>query len=532
MPLFKTFGKNLGLKITSKQPTVNTPKVVSVVEDGSTIVEAMTPTSNQYNWTSDFRFSDEIELIKKFRDMSLNVYCDRIICEIVNECIANNDMTGTSVSIDLDRTDFDENVKAKIIEEFDVILGLMNFNNKGASTFRDFYIDGRIFFHKVVDPKSPHKGIVELRRIDALDIKKIKQVVRKIDEATGALIIEREEEFFQYCPYMEYNNGSISQQNLIFNLDAVAYANSGLYLYQEEPSSNSSYHTNLTVGNKYVISYLYSLIKPLNQLNIVEESTIISQVARAPERRIHYVDISGMASSKGEAALRQYAAAIKNDLQYNSNTGDYNNATHTYSMQEDLIIPRRNGTNTSEITSLPGNSGNEDVKIPEYFKMKTYMASHVPLSRLSQDAQSFLGRASEINRDELNFSKFCNNLRENFSELFLDILKTQLLLKNIVSLRDWSNNKNLVRFQYSSDTYISQLREIEMFQEKINAVRDADNYVGKYFSKKFVMKNILQYTDEQLEEMNKEISEEGSNQTSDMGQGLDQSMEGMPNEML
>ena len=254
------------------------------------------------------------------------------------------------------------------------------------------------------------------------------------------------------------------------------------------------------------------MIKPLNQLNIIEEASIISQVSRAPQRRIHYVDISGMAPTKGEKALKDYAAAIKNDLQYNSDTGDYNNASHTYSMQEDLIIPRRNGTNTAAIETLPGNSGNEDVKVPEYFKMKVYMASHVPLSRMDANATSFLGRASEINRDELNFSKFCNNLRENFSELFKDLLKTQLLLKHIVSYRDWQENKNLIRFIYSSDTYISQLRNIEMIQEKISALRDSENYVGKYFSKRYIQKNILDFDDEQIEQLNDEIKREAKDE--------------------
>lgn len=512
MPGFFNFGKRVGLDIRPKNKIDTKSKIVSTNEDGSTIVEAITPFANYYSWNSDFRFSDEIELIKKFRDMSLNVYCDRIINEIVNECISNDDETGTSVSADLDKTTFTEDIKEKIIKEFNNILKLLNFNNNGQNIFREFYIDGRIYYQKIIDKEHPENGIIELRKIDSLDIKKIKQVVRKLDKDTGAFIIDKEEEFYQYTPYYEYGNGGFTAQNLLFNPDAIAYASSGLYLYKEQPVNSSQNRNNITLGNRYIVSFLYPMIKPLNQLNIIEEASIISQVSRAPQRRIHYVDISGMAPTKGEKALKDYAAAIKNDLQYNSDTGDYNNASHTYSMQEDLIIPRRNGTNTAAIETLPGNSGNEDVKVPEYFKMKVYMASHVPLSRMDANATSFLGRASEINRDELNFSKFCNNLRENFSELFKDLLKTQLLLKHIVSYRDWQENKNLIRFIYSSDTYISQLRNIEMIQEKISALRDSENYVGKYFSKRYIQKNILDFDDEQIEQLNDEMKREEKNE--------------------
>lgn len=498
--------KLLGLNINDPSDTssAKTNKILTTNEDGSTIIEGVGPIANYGYWNANFTFDNENDLINKFRDMSLNTYCDRIINEIVNTCIAFEDETGCDIEIDLDNTDFSENVKNIIIQEWNQILNLLNFKNNGQSLFRDWYIDGRIFFQKIVDRTDLKKGIIELRRIDSTEIKKIKQIERKIDNETGALIIEKEDEYYLYTP--SYNGAYSAGSEVLLNIDAVAMSTSGLYIYKEEPTNSYAVTKNgNTIRNRYTVSYLYPMIKPLNQLNIVEEAGLINLVARAPERRIHYVDVAGLPKSKADDAIREYAKSIKNNLQYNSETGTFNSDVNVLTMQDDLIIPRRNGTNAAEITSLPGVQTNNNIDIIEYFKKKLYMASHVALSRMTDDNSSFLGRSSEINRDELNMSKFCNNLRMKFVELPLDILRSQLILKNIVTPGDWKKNKNLIITRFSTDSFISELREIEIIQEKIAALRDIEPYIGRFYSENYVNKHILGLTDEQVKQMKKDI---------------------------
>lgn len=501
------FGSRLlGLKINdpSDVSVAKTNKILTTHEDGSTIIEGVGPIANYGYWNANFTFDNENDLINKFRDMSLNTYCDRVINEIVNTSIAFEDETGCDIEIDLDNTDYSDTVKDIIVNEWNQVLNLLDFKNNGQSLFRDWYIDGRIYYQKIIDKTDLKKGIIELRRIDATEIKKIKQIERKVDNETGALIIEKEDEYYLYTP--KYNGAYSAGSEVLLNIDAVASSNSGLYIYKEEPTN--SYIVNKagnTIRNRYVVSYLYPMIKPLNQLNIVEEAGLINLVARAPERRIHYVDVAGLPKSKADEAMRDYAKSIKNNLQYNSETGTFNSDTNVLTMQDDLIIPRRNGTNAAEITALPGVQTNNNIDIIDYFKKKFYMSSHVALSRMTDDNGSFLGRSSEINRDELNMSKFCNNLRMKFVELPLDVLRTQLILKNIVTPGDWKQNKNKIIVRYSTDSFISELREIEITQEKIAALRDIEPYIGRFYSEKFINKHILGLSEEQIANMKKEI---------------------------
>lgn len=507
MGFFDNYRKKIGISIRAKNlPVGNSSKRIVTDEDGSTIIDSVNPLSVRQAWNSSTIFTQENDLINKFRDMSLNVYCSRAIDQIVTECISNND-NGTSVSLDLDQTYFADVIKDKILKEFEYLQKIMNFKKKGESIFREFYIDGRLYFIKNINKTHPEKGIVSISKVDSLDIKKIKQVERVVDPETGAAIIDKEEEFFVYQP-ADYADSS-SQNMLLYTKDSVAYANSGLYLYQDEASNNNMLsRMNDTSRNKFIISYLYSAIKPLNQLDRLEEAQIIYRVSRSADRRVHYLDVSGLPKSKADQAIKDYGQALKNDIAYDPKTGDITSSAGTLNLQEDLIIPRRNGTNTAEVTSLPGATEIDRINDIEFFLKKLYKAMRVPLSRLNDEAPSFLGRSSEINRDELNFSKFCNNLRGNFDEIWLDLLKTQLILKNIISLKEWKENYNLFNFRYSSDTYISQLREMEMFQEKITALRDAENYVGKYFSQNYINKHILGFTDEEVDQMKEEIAQE------------------------
>lgn len=499
--------KMLGISIKdiSDVQASKTNKILTTNDDGSTIIEGVGPIANYGYWNANFTFDNEIDLINKFRDMSLNSYCDRVINEIVNTSIAFEDETGCDIEIDLDSTNFSDNVKNIIIKEWNTILNLLDFKNNGQSIFRDWYIDGRIYYQKIIDKSDLKKGIIEVRRIDSTEIKKIKQIERKIDNDTGALIIEKEDEYYLYTP--KFNGAYTAGSEVLLNLDAVAMSTSGLYIYKEEPTNQYSMKGN-TIKSRFVVSYLYPMIKPLNQLNIVEEAGLINLVARAPERRVHYVDVAGLPKSKADEALNDYAKAIKNNLQYNSQTGTFNSDVNVLTMQDDLIIPRRNGTNAAEITSLPGVQTNNNVDIIDYFKKKFYMSSHVALSRMQDDGGSFLGRSSEINRDELNMSKFCNNLRMKFVELPLDLLRTQLIMKNIVTPGDWKANKNLIVTRFSTDTFISELREIEIIQEKLAALRDIEPYIGRFYSENYVNKHILGLSDEQVKQMKEEIKTE------------------------
>lgn len=502
----KQYNRNfLGLHFNSK-PKNNNSKMIATVEDGSTIIEAVGPVLNNGLWNSNYIFTDEIDLIKRFRDMSLNVYCDRVINEIVNTCISFEDEEGCSISLNLDKLDYSDETKDKMQKCWNDVLSLLNFRNDGQTIFRDWFIDGRIFYQKIVDKYDIKKGIIEVRKLDSLDIKKIKQVEKKYDAKTGAFIIEQEEDYFIFTP--EYSNGFASNQPVLLNKDAIAFATSGLYVYKKDPSNKNNYSVKFNGSNKYTVSYLYSMIKPLNQLNIVEEAGLINLVSRAPERRVHYVDIAGLPKSKADDALREYAKSIKNNMQYDSQTGTFNSDTSMLSMQDDLIIPRRNGTNTAEVTTLSGVNTNNNIDIITYFKKKVYMASHVALSRMNDESSSFLGRSSEINRDELNMSKFCNNLRMKFLELPFDLWKTQMILKNIIVSSDWLNIKNNVIAKFSTDSYITQLRNIELLQEKVAALRDADSYVDKYFSKNYINKHILGFSDEEIKQIKEDIQNE------------------------
>lgn len=502
--------REFGIKIKPKSTAkTDLSKRVVVDEDGSTIIDSSNPIYAQNPWDSNVIFDNENQLIRKFRDMGLNVYCSRAIDQIVTECISNNDDTGASVTLDLSNTNFDDHIQEKIQEEFNNIQKILDFSRKGESIFRDFYIDGRIFFIKNIDKNHPEKGIISASKVDALDIKKVKQVQRILDPDTGAFIINEEKEFFLYQP--EERQGITSTDAIIYSTDSVAYANSGLYLYQQDTSNNNILNNlSAVTRNRFIISYLYPAIKPLNQLDKLEEAQIIYRVSRSAARRVHYVDISGLAPAKGETVMQKYAQALKNDMSYNSTTGEIMSSSGALNLQEDIIIPRRNGTNAAQVEQLPGATEVDRINDIEFFLKKLYKSMKVPLSRLDDQATSFLGRSSEINRDELNFSKFCNNLRSNFDDLWLDFLKTQLVLKKIISLKEWNENYMSFVFKYSSDIYITQLREIEMLSEKINILRDSENYVGKYFSKEYINKHVLGFSDQQIKQMQDEIKAEGT----------------------
>lgn len=508
MSILGSLKNALGINITPKKnDKIETSKVLSTAEDGSTIIDSIGPSFINRAINTDFVFDDDIALIKKYRDMSLNVDCDRAIDNIVNEIINVEDGNYDPITLNLDRLDEKyDGIKEDLQKAFEKILKLLNFKNNGQQIVRDWYIDGRLFFQKVVDKNALDKGIIDLRRIDALDIKKIKQVEKIVDPATGALIIDNEVTYYLYSPLYESSN--LTGQAVLLTQDSIAYAHSGLYAYKEEPSNKNTTSRVGTNGNKFIISYLHPAIKPLNQLSVLEDATIIYRVSRSSEKRVHYIDINGLPKSKAEAAMKEYVKAFTNQVQYNTKTGEINSDSKVSSLQEDIFVPRRGGTNTAEISTLPAAQNLGEIEDVNYFKIRLYKALKVPLSRLNDDTPSFLGRANEISRDELNFSKHISNIRRNLNDMWIDLLKTQALLKNIVSLSDWNKISQDIEFEYSSNTYISRLREIDMLSEKLSALREADTYVGKYFSKNYINKNILGFTDEQVATIKEENAED------------------------
>jgi len=508
MSFFDNIKNKFGLSINSKNPDKSNPsKILAADEDGGLIVDSVGPAFSSRVFNSDYLYDDESNLIKKYRDMSLNVDCDRAIQNIVNELVNITDDNQMPVSINLDKIDdiiLDPALKEDIVNEFNNILNLINFKNNAANIVRDWYIDGRLFFQKIVDKSNLKKGLIDLRRIDALDIRKVKQVEREVDPETGAVIIEKEVTYFLYSP--NGDQAGFAGQSLLLSQDAVAYCHSGLYCYKEEPSNKNLRNTAGAMNNKFIVSYLHPAIKPLNQLSILEDATIIYRISRSSEKLIHYIDVSGLPKAKAESAMKEYVQEFRNKTNYNSVTGAVDTDSRAISLQENIFIPRRNGSNTAEISTLAAGQNLGEIEDVFYFQKKLYKSLKVPLSRLNDEAGSFLGRSSEINRDELNFSKHINQLRSNFNTMWLDLLKTQLILKNIITLALWNKIYKQINFDYLSSTYITDLRNLEMLSEKISVLDRIDNYVGegKYFSKNYVNKTVLGLTEEQVTQIEDE----------------------------
>jgi hypothetical protein len=435
---------------------------------------------------------NEIELITRYREMAMQPELETAIDEVVNEAIVMDD-NGKSVDINMDELKTSEGIKKKIRAEFDHILKLLNFGNMGHDIFRRWYIDGRIFYHLIVDEKKPLNGIQELRYIDPRRIRKIREIEKTMDRASGIEIIKKSKEYYLYN-----DRGVIGTQSANMGakiaLDSVVNVNSGL----------------MDAKRAMVLSYLHKAIKPLNQLRMMEDATVIYRISRAPERRIFYIDVGDMPTIKAEQYLRDIMTKYRNKLVYDSNTGEIKDDRKFMSMLEDIWLPRREGSQGTQIDTLRGGENLGKMEDVEYFQQKLYNSLGVPTSRLIPQQGFSLGRTNEITRDELKFAKFVQRLRSKFSSLFDDLLRVQLVLKKVCTEEEWHYIKEDIWYDFFKDNNFNELKEAELIANRIQTLNFVDPYVGRYYSKEWVQKNVLQLTDENIQEMEAQMAQENS----------------------
>jgi hypothetical protein len=482
------FGFEIKRKEQEKEDAKKQSFVAPLEDDGSSYIQAGGGYFGQYvDMSGTEGAKSEADLIRRYRDIAMHPECDAAIEDIINESIVS-DTKAAPIELITDDLELPDTVKKMVREEFDNIVELLQFNHYGHETFRKWYVDGRLFYHIIVDEKNPKKGILELRPIDPTRIRKVKEIEEEKDPKTGAQIIKSIQEYYLY------QDASMSKSNsgLKISKDAVQYTTSGL----------------LDTSRKKVLSYLHKAIKPVNQLRMMEDSLVIYRLSRAPERRIFYIDVGNLPKGKSEEYLRSIMNQYRNKLVYDASTGEIKDDRKHMSMLEDFWLPRREGGRGTEISTLPGGENLGQIDDIFYFQKKLYRSLNVPVNRLEQEAQFSLGRSTEISRDEVKFQKFINRLRKKFSWLFLDLLKTQLLLKGIITEADWREIKENIAVDFIRDSYFSELKEAEIIRERLELLAQLDEYVGNYFSKEWVQKNILRQSDEDIEAMSKQIDVE------------------------
>jgi hypothetical protein len=483
-------------------------------EDGAVTIQ-----SGSYYGTYvdlDGTVRNEIELITRYREMSMQPELETAIDEIVNEAIVNDD-NGQAVELNTDDLKQPEQIKSKIRDEFDNILKMLNFGNMGHDIFRRWYVDGRLFYHIVIDESRPASGIQELRYIDPRRIRKIREIQKTKDPKTGMEIIKRQNEYYLYNERGVI--GAHSNLGAKIAIDSVVNVNSGL----------------MDGKRTMVLSYLHKAIKPLNQVRMVEDATVIYRLSRAPERRVFYVDVGNMPTIKAEQYLRDIMVKYRNKLVYDSSTGEIKDDRKHLSMLEDFWLPRREGSKGTEITTLPGGANLGELEDVKYFEKKLYKSLGVPLGRLESTQGFSLGKSTEITREELKFTKFIQRLRNKFSSLFDDLLRVQLVLKRVCTEEEWKQFKEEIWYDYRKDNNFTELKESELITNRVLLLQYVDPYVGRYYSKEWVRKNILKQTDEDIEEIDKQIEAEGQDAaptTDAMGNLIDpatgQPIQGMP----
>ena len=429
----------------------------------------------------------ENDQIMKYRDAAMHPEVDAAIEDIINEAIVTTTAEGP-VAIILEDIDQPATIKNKIRDEFYKIVELMNMNFQGSDIFRKWYVDGRLYYHKIIDTANPKGGIIELRMIDPLKIKKVREVQKDKDKASGETLIKGSKEYYVF----QNQKMNTTNQGLRITKDAIAYCTSGLF---------SSDH-------KKVVSYLHKSLKTLNQLKMMEDSLVIYRLSRAPERRIFYIDVGNLPKGKAEEYLKNIMSKYRNKLVYNATTGEIKDHAKQMSMLEDFWLPRREGGRGTEITTLPGGENLGQIDDIVYFQKKLYRSLNVPINRLEQEAQFSLGRASEITRDELKFQKFIDRLRKRFSMLYMDILKTQLVLKGIVTEEEFHAMETFIRIDFMKDTHFAELKESELLRERLGTLREIDEYTGKYFSIDWIRRHVLFQSEKEMEEINKQIEAE------------------------
>jgi len=461
---------------------------------------------------TDGRERTDTDLIRRYRDISQQTECDSAIEDIVNEGIVANE-ADAPIAIVLDRLPYPAKIKRKIRTEFDEILRLLNFEQKGHDIFRRWYVDGRVFYHKVIDTKNPRKGITELRWIDAVKIKKVRELQKEKDPKTGIDMVKKIQEYFLYNEKGLANAGLSTgpQQGIKIAADAITFVPSGV----------------IDGNNGRVLSYLNKAIKPVNQLRMIEDALVIYRISRAPERRIFYIDVGNLPKIKAEQYLKDVMNRYRNKLVYDANTGEIRDDRNHMSMLEDFWLPRREGGRGTEITTLPGGANLGEIEDIVYFQRKLYRSLNVPISRLESESGFSLGRATEITRDELKFTKFVQRIRKKFVPLFTDILKTQLLLKGIIALDDWPEIQEHIQYDFLQDGHFTELKEAELLRERVEMLDTMQSYMGTFFSKEYVWKKVLRFNDGEVEDMLQQMKKEQDMDTDEGGQDMDDYNDGI-----
>ena len=450
-------------------------------------------------------YRTEYDLIRRYREMALHPECDGAIEDVVNEAIVS-DLYDSPIEIELSNADASDKVKESIREEFKYIKEIMDFDKKCHEIFKNWYVDGRLFYLKVIDVKKPQEGIKEIRYIDPMKMKYVRQEKKK-DSGVGSLVLRNTtatisdhypelEEYFLYTPTPAWPSGTISggkqQKSIKIAKDSITYCTSGL----------------VDRNKGTILSYLHKAIKALNQLRMIEDSLVIYRMSRAPERRIFYIDVGNLPKVKAEQYIKDVMMRYRNKLVYDANTGEVRDDRKFMSMLEDYWLPRREGGRGTEITTLPGGQNLGELSDIEYFQKKLYRALGVPESRIAADGGFNLGRSSEILRDELKFAKFVGRLRKRFANLFNDMLRTQLILKNIITPEDWDKLSDHIQYDFLYDNQFAELKESELMNERLNLAAVIEPYIGKYYSVDYVRKKVLRQTDQEIIDIDKQIKDE------------------------
>lgn len=486
----------LGFEIKRKteEPTSFVPKMD---DEGAVVVEGGGVYGTYVDMDGSIR--TEAELVNKYRDMSGHPEVDEAITHIVNDAICQEPETKV-VELVLDDLEQPEKIKKMLIDEFDGVLKLLEFNSLAYEVFKRWYIDGRLYYHAIIDEQNPKNGIVELRYIDPRKIRKIKEVKKK--RTTNNVVVQKSP-----AEYYIYNEKGFSKiggsqavpsQSMVgikISKDSIIHCTSGL----------------TSVNGDLVQSYLQKAIRPLNQLRSMEDSLVIYRISRAPERRIFYIDVGGLPKPKAEQYLKDIMNRFKNKVVYDAASGEIKNDKKYMTMLEDFWLPRRSDGKGTEITTLPGGQNLSSIDDIIYFQKKLFKSLSVPVGRLDPETQFNFGRNGEITRDEVAFSKFIDRLRNKFASLFTKILERQLILKGIITPEDWEQFKDVIKYKFAKDNYYAELKETEILRDRIAMLRDIDDYAGKYYSHEWIRRNVLKQSDEEIEEIDEQVAEEMNN---------------------
>jgi hypothetical protein len=491
---FSLFGFTIARDKSNEDQAVQQSFTPPTNDDG-----ALTITSAAYYGTYvdlDGTAKNEVELISRYREMAMQPEIESAIDDIVNEAICQDD-DGRNIKVVLDDLKQPEKIKTAIRAEFDTILRLLNYNNMAQDIFRRYYVDGRMYYHIIIDRENPTQGVKELRYIDPRKLRKVREIKKKKDERTGAEVMNVINEYYLFNDKVVSGSSSnFGPVGVRITTDSIISVVSGL----------------MDSRRAVVLSYIHKAIKPLNQLRMIEDATVIYRISRAPERRIFYIDVGNLPKLKAEQYLRDIMVKYKNKLVYDANTGEVRDDRKFLSMMEDFWLPRREGGKGTEIATLPGGQNLGELEDVKYFEKKLYKALNVPVSRLNPESSGFtLGRTNEITRDELKFAKFVDRMRNKFSGLFEQAMRIQCVLKGICTAEEWDEMKEHIYYDFIKDNNFTELKDAELMKERLGLLSQVDPYTGRYFSQSWIQRNVLRLTDDEIKEMQSEIDEEREN---------------------